>query len=281
MITREKREWYLEYSININRAGLLGDISSLLGMMGINIGAINGIDKSIRAFIIRSDSEEKVKRFETLLKEIDDISLRVLREPELKDRLAVRHGRFVKQDEHNKKIFRFERDDLGLLVDFMSELFKEEGHKLIGIRGMPRVGKTESIVAGSVSAHKRWLFISSTLIKQTVRSSLIKGEYDKDHVYIIDGAVTARETNPKHQELVKEVMTLPSVKVVEHPDLFVEASDYIMDDFDYIIELRTEENQTIEYEEMKRQTVRSKNNLDFGDTFGGFGDGFGDGFGSF
>lgn len=280
MITREKREWYLEYQINVNRAGLLGDVSSLLGMMGINIGTINGIDQSIRAFIIKSDSEEKIKRFETLLKEIDDISLRVLREPELKDRLAVRHGRYVKQDEHDKKIFRFERDDLGLLVDFMAELFKEEGHKLIGIRGMPRVGKTESIVAGSVSAHKKWLFISSTLIKQTVRSSLIKGEYDKDHVYIIDGAVTARETNPKHQKLVKEVMTLPSVKVVEHPDLFVEASDYIMDDFDYIIELRAEENQEIEYEEMKKKTVRSKNNLDFGDTFGGFGDGFGDGFGS-
>lgn len=280
MITREKREWYLEYQINVNRAGLLGDVSSLLGMMGINIGTINGIDQSIRAFIIKSDSEEKIKRFETLLKEIDDISLRVLREPELKDRLAVRHGRYVKQDEHDKKIFRFERDDLGLLVDFMAELFKEEGHKLIGIRGMPRVGKTESIVAGSVSAHKKWLFISSTLIKQTVRSSLIKGEYDKDHVYIIDGAVTARETNPKHQELVKEVMTLPSVKVVEHPDLFVEASDYITDDFDYIIELRAEENQEIEYEEMKKKTVRSKNNLDFGDTFGGFGDGFGDGFGS-
>ncbi|EHV5250170.1 YmfK family protein [Staphylococcus pseudintermedius] len=280
MITREKHEWYLEYQINVNRAGLLGDVSSLLGMMGINIGTINGIDQSIRAFIIKSDSEEKIKRFETLLKEIDDISLRVLREPELKDRLAVRHGRYVKQDEHDKKIFRFERDDLGLLVDFMAELFKEEGHKLIGIRGMPRVGKTESIVAGSVSAHKKWLFISSTLIKQTVRSSLIKGEYDKDHVYIIDGAVTARETNPKHQELVKEVMTLPSVKVVEHPDLFVEASDYIMDDFDYIIELRAEENQEIEYEEMKKKTVRSKNNLDFGDTFGGFGDGFGDGFGS-
>ncbi|WP_324173150.1 YmfK family protein [Staphylococcus pseudintermedius] len=280
MITREKCEWYLEYQINVNRAGLLGDVSSLLGMMGINIGTINGIDQSIRAFIIKSDSEEKIKRFETLLKEIDDISLRVLREPELKDRLAVRHGRYVKQDEHDKKIFRFERDDLGLLVDFMAELFKEEGHKLIGIRGMPRVGKTESIVAGSVSAHKKWLFISSTLIKQTVRSSLIKGEYDKDHVYIIDGAVTARETNPKHQELVKEVMTLPSVKVVEHPDLFVEASDYIMDDFDYIIELRAEENQEIEYEEMKKKTVRSKNNLDFGDTFGGFGDGFGDGFGS-
>ena len=40
-----------------------------------------------------------------------------------------------------------EREDLGLLVDFLAGLFKEEGHKLIGIRGMPRVDKTESIVA--------------------------------------------------------------------------------------------------------------------------------------
>ncbi|MDQ7193410.1 DUF3388 domain-containing protein, partial [Staphylococcus felis] len=39
MIQREKKEWYLEYNININREGLLGDVSSLLGMMGINIGA--------------------------------------------------------------------------------------------------------------------------------------------------------------------------------------------------------------------------------------------------
>ncbi|MGV3243830.1 DUF3388 domain-containing protein [Staphylococcus sp. 11261D007BR] len=279
MIQREKKEWYLEYTINVNREGLLGDVSSLLGMMGINIGTINGIDKSIRAFIIKSDNPEKVKRFEAILNEIDDITLRVLREPQLKDRLAVRHGRFVKQDKEDKKIFRFERDDLGLLVDFMAEIFKEEGHKLIGIRGMPRVGKTESIVAGSVSAHKKWLFISSTLIKQTVRSSLIKGEYDKNHVYIIDGAVTARERNPKHQELVNEVMTLPSVKVVEHPDLFVETSDYILDDFDYIIELRADEDQKIEYEDMKQKTVKSKNNLDFGDPFGGFGDGFGNDFG--
>ena len=33
-------------------------------------------------------------------------------------------------------------------------------------------------------------------------------------------------------------MTLPSIKVVEHPDLFVESGNYSMDDFDYIIELR-------------------------------------------
>ena len=57
--------------------------------------------------------------------------------------------------------------------------------------------------------------------------------------------------------------------VVEHPDLFVESCNYNMEDFDYIIELRENENQEIRYEEMKKHTVQSKNNLDFGDPFGG------------
>ncbi|HDB1465592.1 YmfK family protein [Staphylococcus aureus] len=269
MTVAEKKEWYLEYEIEINRPGLLGDVSSLLGMLGISIVTINGVDQGKRGLLIKTDNLEKVERFEQIARGINEIEITKLKKPELRDRLAVRHGRYIEQDAKDKKTFGFEREDLGLLVDFLAELFKEEGHKLIGIRGMPRVGKTESIVAGSVCAHKRWLFISSTLIKQTVRSSLIKGEYDANHVYIIDGAVTARESNPKHQELVNEVMTLPSIKVVEHPDLFVETSTCTMEDFDYIIELRENENQEIHYEEMKKQTVQSKNNLDFGDPFGG------------
>ena len=40
----EKKEWYLEYEIMINRPGLLGDISSLLGMLSINIVTINGVE---------------------------------------------------------------------------------------------------------------------------------------------------------------------------------------------------------------------------------------------
>lgn len=40
----EKIEWYLEYQIQKNRPGLLGDISSLLGMLSINIVTINGVD---------------------------------------------------------------------------------------------------------------------------------------------------------------------------------------------------------------------------------------------
>lgn len=269
MTFAKRKEWYLEYEITVNRAGLLGDISSLLGMLGISIVTINGVDQGKRGLLIKTDQLEKVERFEQIVKEINEIEITKLRVPELRDRLAVRHGRYIEQDADDKKTFKFEREDLVLLVDFLAELFKEEGHKLIGIRGMPRVGKTESIVAGSVCAHKRWLFISSTLIKQTVRRSLFKGEYDSNHVYIIDGAVTARELNPEHQELVREVMTLPSIKVVEHPDLFVESCNYNMEDFDYIIELRENENQEIRYEEMKKHTVQSKNNLDFGDPFGG------------
>lgn len=269
MTFAKRKEWYLEYEITVNRAGLLGDISSLLGMLGISIVTINGVDQGKRGLLIKTDQLEKVERFEQIVKEINEIEITKLRVPELRDRLAVRHGRYIEQDADDKKTFKFEREDLGLLVDFLAELFKVEGHKLIGIRGMPRVGKTESIVAGSVCAHKRWLFISSTLIKQTVRRSLFKGEYDSNHVYIIDGAVTARELNPEHQELVREVMTLPSIKVVEHPDLFVESCNYNMEDFDYIIELRENEDQEIRYEEMKKYTVQSKNNLDFGDPFGG------------
>lgn len=67
-------------------------------------------------------------------------------------------------------------------------------------------------------------------------------------------------------------MSLPAIKVVEHPDLFVETSDYEMSDFDYIIELRENKNQEIHYEEMKTYR-KSKNNLDFGDDV--FGGGFG------
>ncbi len=37
MTVAEKKEWYLEYEIEINRPGLLGDVSSLSGMLGIRI----------------------------------------------------------------------------------------------------------------------------------------------------------------------------------------------------------------------------------------------------
>ncbi|SIS37438.1 YmfK family protein [Salimicrobium flavidum] len=261
----EKKEWYLEYQIQYNRPGLLGDIASLLGMMSINIITINGVEDSHRGMLLLCKEEVQISRLRSILKTMDTIEITKLRKPKLRDRLAVRHGRYIHSDIDDRKTFRFVRKDLGLLVDFMAELFMKEGHKMIGIRGMPRVGKTESIVAASVSANKRWLFLSSTLLKQTVRSKLIKEEFNPDNVYIIDGMVSARKASEEHWQLIREIMRLPAMKVVEHPDIFVQETEYKMDDFDYIIELRSDENQEITYEIAEKQR-------DHG--FGDFGDGF-------
>jgi hypothetical protein len=250
----DKKEWYFEYEIKSNRPGLLGDISSLLGMLSINIVTINGVDEGRRGLLLLAKDNRQIERLESILQTMDTIKVTKLREPKLRDRLAVRHGRYIQRDADDRKTFRFVREDLGLLVDFMAELFKQEGHKLIGIRGMPRVGKTESIVAASVCANKRWLFVSSTLLKQTVRNQLIEDEYNENNLFILDGIVSTRRASEKHWQLVREIMRLDSVKVVEHPDVFVENSEYTMDDFDYIIELRNDPNEEITYEAVDQQS---------------------------
>jgi Protein of unknown function (DUF3388) len=260
----ERKEWYLEYEIQKNRPGLLGDISSLLGMLSINIVTINGVDEGRRGMLLLANNEEQITRLESILQTMDTINVTKLREPKLRDRLAVRHGRYIQRDADDKKTFRFVRDELGLLVDFMAELFKQEGHKLVGIRGMPRVGKTESVVASSVCANKKWLFVSSTLLKQTIRSKLIEDEYSSDNLFIIDGIVSTRRASEKHWQLVREIMRLPAVKVIEHPDVFVQNSEYSLDDFDYIIELRNNPEEEITYE------LAEQNNLFQNSDFGGF-----------
>ncbi|MDG5470355.1 YmfK family protein [Jeotgalibacillus sp. ET6] len=260
----QRKEWYLEYEIQKNRPGLLGDISSLLGMLEINIITINGVDEGRRGMLLLARSDEQIARLESILSTMDTIQMTKLREPKLRDRLAVRHGRYIQRDADDKKTFRFIRDELGLLVDFMAELYKQEGHKLIGIRGMPRVGKTESIVAASVCANKKWLFVSSTLLKQTIRNQLIQDEYNENNLFILDGVVSTRQASEKHWQLVREIMRMPAVKVIEHPDVFVENTEYSLDDFDYIIELRHHPDEEITYE------MVPKNNMFGGSDFGDF-----------
>lgn len=261
----EKKEWYLEYEIQKNRPGLLGDISSLLGMLSINIVTINGVDEGRRGLLILVKDDNQIKRLESILNTMDTIKVIKIREPKLRDRLAVRHGRYIQRDADDKKTFRFIRNELGVLVDFMAELFKQEGHKLIGIRGMPRVGKTESVVAASVCANKRWLFVSSTLLKQTIRNQLIQDEYNENNLFILDGIVSTKRASERHWQLVREIMRLPAVKVVEHPDIFVQNSEYTLDDFDYIIELRNDADEEITYD------IVDQNNLFSGSDFGDFG----------
>ncbi len=263
-------EWFFEYEIQINRPGLLGDISSLLGMLRVNIVTINGVDEGRRGMLIKSEKKESIERFEHIISTMETIHLTKFREPKLRDRLAVRHGRYIQRDADDKKTFRFVRDELGLLVDFMAEIFKKDGHRLIGIRGMPRVGKTESVVAASVCANKKWIFLSSTMIKQTIRSQLAGDEFSDRNIFILDGIVTRKSNDEKHLQLVREMMRMPTIKVVEHPDMFVQHSEYSIDDFDYIIELRHTPDEEITYEMLEKNHGMSNRGMnDFGG-FGGF-----------
>jgi len=244
----ENHQWYLEYQIHKNRPGLLGDISSILGMMSVLIVTINGVDLQKRGMILQTDDPEKISLLKKVLQYIDNITVTAFRPITILDRLAVRHGRYIDRDLSDKKTFRFTRDELGLLVDFLAEIFKREGHQMIGIRGMPRVGKTESLVAGSVSANKRWTFISSTLLRQTIRNQLADDEFSENNVYIIDGIVSTLRSNERHTSLVREIIRMPATKVIEHPDIFVRETEYEYDDFDYIIELRNDIDEEISYD---------------------------------
>jgi hypothetical protein len=261
----EKKEWYLEYEIHKNRPGLLGDISSLLGMLSVNIIAINGVNDSRRGMLLLSDSKEQMDQIQDILNTIENITVTKLREPKLRDRLAVRHGRYIERDADEKNTFRFVRDELGLLVDFLAELLKKDGHKLIGVRGMPRVGKTESIVASSVCANKRWLFVSSTLLKQTVRKKLASDEYSLNNVFIIDGIVSIKRSDEQHWQLIREIMRIPATKIVEHPDIFVRQTEYSLEDFDYIIELRSDTDEEITYDIIEKEMGEDNgfSNFDF------------------
>ena len=48
-------------------------------------------------------------------------------------------------------------------------------------------------------------------------------------------------------------MNMPSVKVIEHPDIFVKHSEYNIEDFDYIIELRHDPDEEIVYDAIEKE----------------------------
>jgi hypothetical protein len=251
---KEMKEWYMEYKIHKNRPGLLGDIASLMGMLDINIVTINGVDDRTRGMLIQTNDDAKIELMGKMLLKVDNITINALRTPKLVDRLAVRHGRYIERDGDDIKTFRFVREELGLLVDFLGEIFKRDGHQMIGLRGMPRVGKTESIIAGSVCASKRWTFVSSTLLRQTVRTQLSEDELSPNNVFIIDGIVSTLRASDMHESLLHEIMAMPVTKVIEHPDIFVQNSRFTFDDFNCIVELRNTPEEPIHYDNLNYNT---------------------------
>ncbi len=241
-------EWYFEYSIDRDRIGLLGDVASVLGMLSINITKLSGVEERTRGFLLQTDDSSRIESLRILLQDVDNIRVTALRKPTLLDHLALRHGRLIENGQGGGNTYRFTRDALGVLVDFMGEHLKAPGHQVMGIRGMPRVGKTESIVAASVYAGKRWTFLSSTLLKQTLRTDLDEEEFAADnHVYIIDGIVSTMRGNEEHMRLLRKILRLDAPKVIEHPDLFVHNTEYGWKTFDRIIELRNQPDEEITY----------------------------------
>lgn len=82
-------------------------------------------------------------------------------------------------------------------------------------------------------------------------------EFSSDNIFILDGIVTRKSSDERHMQLVREMMSLPTIKVVEHPDMFVKQSEYTIDDFDIIIELRSSVDQEITYEILEKNDQMS------------------------
>ncbi|WAH35345.1 DUF3388 domain-containing protein [Alicyclobacillus dauci] len=258
--TKPVTEYYFQYHIRHDRPGLLGDIASLLGMLGFNILQLAGVSEHSRGFLIETDRPDSLDVLTTMLSSMDDIEVTALRKPTLRDRLAIRHGRFIDRSDAETRTYRFVRDELGVLVDFLGEILKRPGRQVIGVRGQPRVGKTESVVAASVYANKRWLFVSSTLLKQTIMRELPPNDFLSDRfVYIIDGAVSALRGDEEHLRCVEEILRMPNPIVIEHPDIFVRRSRYNWDLFDLIIELRRETQEELQYDVIERESAAWSN----------------------
>ncbi|WP_035485637.1 DUF3388 domain-containing protein [Alicyclobacillus contaminans] len=248
---------YFEYRIRKDRPGLLGDVASLLGMLGFNILQLGGVSETGRGFLLRTERPESVDLLRSMVALLEDIELTALRRPSLRDRVAVRHGKFIERSDTETRTYRFVRDELGILVDFLGELLKRPGRQVIGMRGQPRVGKTESIVAASVYANKRWTFVSSTLLKQTIIRELRREQLESNElVYIIDGAVSTLRGDERHLMLVDEVLRLPAPVVIEHPDIFVKHSHFGWQLFDLLIELRRDPDEAIQYEVYEQEAAR-------------------------
>lgn len=248
---------YFQYKILKDRPGLLGDIASLLGMLGFNILQLGSVSETGRAFMLRTKGPESIEVLRGMIEALDDVALSALRTPSLRDRMALKHGRFIERSDCEMRTYRFVRDELGVLVDFLGEMLKRPGRCVIGVRGQPRVGKTESVVAASVYANKRWTFVSSTLLRQTILHELPEETWMADNlVFIIDGAVSTVRGDESHMNLVDEVLSMPVPIVIEHPDIFVKRSRYNWDLFDLIIELRRETDEQIQFEAYEQEAAR-------------------------
>lgn len=239
-------EWYMEYEVIHDRPGILGDIATFLGLMGVNITMINGIAGGKRGLLLDCNDSARMVTLKNALAKANSIQLTAFRKPSFIDRISLKHGKIIHQDANAPGTYSFIREDLGMLVDFLGELILKQT-PVIGLRGMPRVGKTEATIAACVYANKKWVIISSTLMRQSMRRVLSEEELSRDCVYLIDGIVSCVRGSLEHKQLVEKILEYPVPKIIEHPDIFLRENALTESFFDYIVELRRTKDEVIDY----------------------------------
>ncbi|MHB8076165.1 DUF3388 domain-containing protein [Desulfosporosinus fructosivorans] len=239
---------YLEYDIQQDKPGLLGAVTTLIGMLDLNILSVTGIGQTRRGLLLQVQSKTKVRALHEALIEVGAIRVTAFRPPTLSDRIALRHGKRLDMVETNPPTYRFVREELGVLVDFLGDTLVQGGNHVIGIRGMPRVGKTEAAIAACVYANKRWILLSSTIIRQTIRTDLLLDE-SENSIFLIDGITSTTRGSNEHWALLEKVLQMPTLKIIEHPDVFLRDGRFEVD-FDFIIEIRHHEDDVIRIEDI-------------------------------
>lgn len=237
----------MEYIIHKNRPGLLGDVATFLGLMGVNIIMINGLASHKRGLLLSCSDASRVVTLKNSMFRASSIQLTAFRRPTFIDRINLQHGKIIRQHPENHNTYMFIRDELGMLVDFLGELLSRQC-PLLGLRGMPRVGKSEAAIAACVHANRKWVLVSSTLMRQVMRKALMEDELGKECVYIIDGIVSGVRGTREHKNLVLSLLKQPVPKIIEHPDIFLQEFDLGQDIFDYTIELRRCKDEIIDYQ---------------------------------
>ena len=240
---------YLEYEIQQNKPGLLGAVTTLIGMLELNIITVTSIGQTRRGLLIEVNSEAKFKALYAALNEVNAIRVTAFRSPLLLDMIALRHGKRLDMAVIDPPTYQFIREELGVLVDFLGDTIQEGGNRVIGIRGMPRVGKTEAAIAACVYANKRWILLSSTILRQTLRTKLLSDESDNSCIFLIDGITSATRGNDEHWCLIEKVLAMPTLKIIEHPDVFLR-DGRLKVIFDFIVEIRHHQDDVIRTEDI-------------------------------
>ncbi len=232
---------YLEYEILQDQPGLLGDVASLLGLLDININTVASIEGNFRGFLLEIEDSEKKESLVKALSSISDLKISKFRPPELNDFLALKHGKKISWRKDGE-IYNFYRTELELLLDLMSHFITGRSDVKLGLSGEPKVGKTETAIAAAVHANKEWRLLSTTLLRKIAVKKL-SANLNSETVFIIDAITTFFRSSAEHVRFIRRFLSETEAPIIiEHPQIFVQETEYDFDCFDMVINLSSRED---------------------------------------